>query len=322
MNDDGLRAELEARTLAQLRVLAKRLKIAYSGKRRHDLIEDLLRAKDHDRIKLMLGPLRLRANPGERELVIALLESWTLKRRAVVFLSGFGAIWLLLEPVFAFTAGAGILSSVGWLGYVLMLVMSSVITGFAEFSHRKHRVGTPEFVSFFIVFPKSGHRLLVKAPMDMQIESFLRVFVTRLGSLLPTECAAIHLYTHNLMISTERGFRPVDSSLTLREAGIGDGTICRLRAYIRVEYTLPLLEIEYSWQPVRLELARADGLVLLDENDAVGYEEAKAMGLLTESAIARVERFLHHHGGEVFVGICPEEEIADVPALARRGEVP
>ena len=227
---------------------------------------------------------------------------------------------MLLEPIVAFTTGAGVVSLLGWWCYLLMVLCSIIGVAIAENWHKRRQLASIEYVTFFLMYVKSGRRILVRAPLDIQIDSFLRYFSRRVGDLLPVECAAMHLYTHNLLIKTKTGFRPVDSNLTLREAMITEGTICRLRGYIRVEYTLPLLDIEYSWQPARLELARARGLVVFDEMDSISYEDAKKQGLLSESAMARVERF--SRSGKFFVVLCPTEEIEDVPELATPGEIP
>ncbi len=321
---DPLRAELETKTLDQLRVLARHLKVPYSGKRRAALIDQLLETEaKRDRLKLALGPLHLRRKPNE--LIIMPPEPSRLKRLAGVFVAVFGTFWLLLEPLSSFTAGRSVLSSIGWWGYLVLAGMSFLITiAFESYRHRKV-LESHDFVSFFLIFPKTGPRVLIKAPSDMEVESFLRALATRVGvsRLLPVESTILHLRRHNLMIKTEEGFRPVDSRLTLREAGVLDGTVCRLRDYVRVEYTVPQLDIEYSWQPVRLELARAGGLVLLDEKDSIDYGKAKALGLLTPTAIARIDRFLQQSPrARVFVSVCPAEEINDVPDLATREELP
>jgi hypothetical protein len=317
MDDNTLRTELNGMTVKELRVIASKLSITYSGVTKDELVNKILQA-DRSRLKHILGPLH--CDPSKNELVLLVTDSWRWWQRIGCFFAVFGAIWLLLEPIAAFTTGAGILSLLGWWCYLLMVFCSLIGVLIGENWHKRRQLASIDYVAFFLIYVKSGRRIMVRAPLDVQIDSFLRYFSRRVGDLLPVECAAMHLYTHNLLVKTKTGFKPVDSNLTLREAMITEGTICRLRGYIRVEYTLPLLDIEYSWQPVRLELARARGLVVFDEMDSISFEDAKKQGLLNKSAIARVEHF--SHSGEFFVVLCPKDEIDDVPELATPGEVP
>lgn len=317
---DTLRKELLLRSLTELKAIAKQLPVAFSRQTKGELIENILNG-DRTRLKYILGPVRTR---DTSDLVITAGAPISARHVLLSFLTVFGGIWLLLEPISSFTTGARVLSYAGWWGYLSLIGSSIFIVGIYESRRALQHFEKHIFVSFFLVFPNSGCRIQIHVPRDMQIESFLRLLASRSGfnRLFPVECTCLHLYTHNLMVKSPRGFKPVNSNLTFQEAGIVDGTICRLRGYIRAEYTLPLLDIEYSWQPARLAVARAAGLVLLDELDSVSYEQVKADRLISETAMARVDRFEQKHGGEFFVVICPIDEIDDVPELAARGEVP
>src|SRR5713226_2134131 len=208
-----------------------------------------------------------------KPLVIAVTESWSWKRRLTVFLSVFGAIWLLVQPIAVFPTGARVLSLLSWWGYFLLFVGAWIITVNVERRFRQRQLGSADFVAFYIVFVKSGRRIELHAPLDLEIATFLERFIEELKELFPINCSTMHLYTHNLLVERSGRFKPARRNLTLREAGITNGTICRLRGYIRVEYSNTTLTMGSRPGYDDFVKVRAEGSALLDEKGSMTYEE-------------------------------------------------
>lgn len=183
--------------------------------------------------------------------------------------------------------------------------------------------------TFSIEFAQSGKRLKVEAPSDMLISAFLEEFREELRDVFrPVGCAFLHLYEHNLLLRGPSGkFRPLSSMLTFCEAGLTNEAVCRLRGYIRAEYTNVQLTLPSSREMLRkMGFVRYRGrwmreedtnFVLLDEMDSISLEEAKERGVISANALERVQRFLRLPIVVVawFVVLCPESDIEDVEGL-------
>jgi hypothetical protein len=192
--------------------------------------------------------------------------------------------------------------------------------------------GRRDYFTFHIEFVQSGKQLKVKAPRDMLVSAFLEEFREKLRDIFgPVGCASLHLYKHNLLLRSANGkFRPVRSSLTFREAGIDNGAVCRLRGYIRAEYTNIQLTLPSTkawlnkkglvWHRGRWLKKEETNFVILDEMDSIGLGEAEERGLLSPNALERVEVFSESPIDVVgwFVVLCPESDIEDDDGLGEK----
>ena len=252
---------------------------------------------------------------------MVLLETWSWRKRLATFVAALGGGWLLLEPLLALTGAMSILSRYGWPAWAMLIVVSFGASVVAEWIFLRRQLGNVAVVTFVLEFVRSGRRLEIVAARDMQVEVFLERFIGELRKIFPEDCAAMHIYKHNLLLKRCNGkFKSIRSSMTFREAGVEDGSICRLRGYIRAEYTRPLLTIGYGRELAELEKRRKEeDYVLMDERDSIGYEAAKEMGVLSSEAIAGVERFPYRDSATFFVVLCPESDIDETPDPARGG---
>jgi hypothetical protein len=255
-----------------------------------------------------------RIHIGPQTLRIAIIEQWTWKKRLATFLGVFGGLWLLLEPIPAFVSGFHLLSTWGWPGYIGLIAAALAVMMAIEWIYLRHQLGSMDFFTFYIEFVKSGKRLRVQAPRDLQISAFLERFIEEMSRVFdPAKCATLHLFTHNLLVKKPDGkFRPVRSTLTFREAAIGDGATCRLRGYIRAEYLTPSFELTLPGSS-----RREKGLAIMDELDSISLEQAEKKGALSQNALDHVHSF-KAPASAWFVVLCPESDIEDDEELTAR----
>jgi hypothetical protein len=192
-------------------------------------------------------------------------------------------------PYSTFVPRLRMLAGWGWWGYGALILVALLVTSTTQWLFLRRQLGSVDLFTFYLEFVKSGRRVKVQAPRDMQISSFLERFVEEAQRIFdPVPCVLLHLQEHNLLIKKDNGkFKPVRSSLTFREAGVDDGATCRLRAYIRAEYRRPyqltLPETEEKVKAMGPIYAayfegwgklRKKGLVIMDELDSISVEEA------------------------------------------------
>lgn len=199
--------------------------------------------------------------------------SWTLARRAKVALAAFGAIWLLVEPHFAFSPVA---LPNPLIAYLIMIGGAFLVTGAAELMVRQRRIGVARKLRLTVILTKAGRRVSVETAPDLVVRDFVAKFlasVLRASELSCYKPEVLSLYDNNLMVRRDDEFISVDASLTLKEAGLRRGDVCKIGGYVRVEYQFSTLHIDDSVRCANVKDARAQGRVVLDEDSASSVAE-------------------------------------------------
>jgi hypothetical protein len=218
----------------------------------------------------------------KRSLQIVPIPAWTWKRRLILFLSFFGGLWSVLDPLFTLMGGSGPLSSLGVWRYPILLIVSTLPVGFLEYYGRNRQLGQMSFLTLTIILTDSGTRLYVETPKDLRVEVFVILFVSELAKNAPygTPLSVKHLYKWNLLVSRAHRWVEVPEHMTINEAGLRDGDTCKIQGIsIRGQELLGYIPISklrkidltgVSWNGVQLRNTDLRGIRMINANLSEG----------------------------------------------------
>ena len=163
------------------------------------------------------------------------IYGFTWKKRFVYFISIFGVIWSLISSLLAFIPISNFLLQASVPGYAGLLFSSGLLTWIAELIFRFKQTKNTEFVRLTIELITTGNRYKLMVPFDLKIS----IFITQLATYLEKR----HNYPHLkwtldfsaaiLSVKRVNNFELLDNNLTLREANLENGDLCRIANYDR-----------------------------------------------------------------------------------------
>lgn len=175
-----------------------------------------------------------------RATVIEPATKVPLQAIAGVFFGTFGALWLLVEPMF----GLGLLPAfpyeAGWVGYALIVVLSAASVFIFVPVYRKYKSSKKTFLTFRVISASDGAEHLVSSPSAMLVGDFTAGFLKYL-SRGPTKGYVLALQrTHEPVLQIIAASGPVSlpNGKALECAGISNGVRCQISAIPREAYTL------------------------------------------------------------------------------------
>lgn len=180
--------------------------------------------------------------PRARPLTIAHIEGLSFKATFGIFAAAFGLVWLFIEPLSLF----GLLPQIsGWTGiaaYLVMLIAAIAAVRVAALIRRHSGHAKLSFVTFTVASSTDGADHLVRAPINMQVWDFVYLFLRELERGPAREhVRALHRqFDPILQLGKDGHFFDVGSSLTLTQAGVIDGVLCRIRGEPRRERNMPM----------------------------------------------------------------------------------
>lgn len=158
----------------------------------------------------------------------------TVPLRAIVgtFVGTFGALWLLIEPMTGFGLFPKLSTSVAWLGYVSLLVLSTFSVFVFVPVYRKIKSSRKTFFTFLVISASDGAEHLVTSPSNMMVGDFLHYFLQYLSRGRAGDVVLALQRTHEptLQIITTSGFVDLHNSHTLDIAGISNDARCQISA--------------------------------------------------------------------------------------------
>ncbi|MFP5245782.1 MAG: hypothetical protein ACLGH0_03725 [Thermoanaerobaculia bacterium] len=199
--------------------------------------------------------------------------SWSWSRRAKIAFAAFGAVWLLLEPRFAFSP---VQIERPLVAYALIVFSAVAVTVLAELAARQRRLGVAKKLRLTIILTKSGTRVAVETSPDLTVRDFVDAFlhdVVRDAGLSCYHPQVVSLYENNLLVQRGGEFVAVDADKTLKEAGVRQGSVCKIGGYVRVEYMFATLHVDDAKARAEIREARERGEVFLDEDSAAPAQE-------------------------------------------------
>jgi hypothetical protein len=164
----------------------------------------------------------------ERVLVLpGLRQPWPWKSRLLITLS----IFAMLSVGLAIGA-----SAVSLRAYLLLWAVSSVGTYLAEQRDRRLMRSKLKPVEFVLALTQTGRRIAVMTMPDLRIDHFLREALKTLPKRYHEyKPEVLSLYKPSLEILQDTQHHRLPGHLTLRQAGVIDGAICRVALEMRTD---------------------------------------------------------------------------------------
>jgi len=213
------------------------------------------------------------------------IPTWSWKRRLGVFVGVFGGVWLFVDPFTVFAQNTLVLPV--WV-YLCLLGVAGISAFLIERLSVKRSIGKITFVDFTVVLTKTGMRVPVSAPQDMQVGVFVKLLLEDIGNRIPyREHRLLPLYDLNLAVKHQEQYEVVSNELTLQEADLTTGATCKLRGYIRIEYLIFYASGYESELSREVREAVKEGRIFLDEDIAIPVENlsldrrSRASGIAT-----------------------------------------
>lgn len=156
-----------------------------------------------------------------KKITVGNFETTALKTFGYIYLSSFGALWLLIEPLGTFGIAPKSISTLGFIGYISLFVISLILALVLCRIWKNVIFLRQELVILKVESRLEGIDYLVKAPANLQVTDFSHLFVERLEKGKASEKVK----------QLRRGFSPVlnvrrnedkfelDDNITLKEAG-------------------------------------------------------------------------------------------------------
>ncbi len=157
-----------------------------------------------------------------KRITLGNLPGLNLKELGGMYLTIFGAIWLVLEPLGFFGVFPNAFSNLGLIGYALLLIVSFLI--FVPISQvwRKVKLYRQELVTVVVVSSLEGITYEVKVPANLQVWDFVSLFIEYLekGTQTDKVKAIRRLYSPVLNLRRNGESRAIDNSMSISEIGI------------------------------------------------------------------------------------------------------
>ena len=162
-----------------------------------------------------------------KNITIGNFETTELKTLGYIYLSSFGALWLLIEPLGAFGIAPKYLSSLGIIGYISLLIISFILALIFCRVWENFIFLRQELVTLKVESSLEGIDYLVKAPANLQIIDFSHLFVERLEKGKASDRVRQLRRGYSPVLNVRRGQEKfeIDENLTLKEAEFQESDI-------------------------------------------------------------------------------------------------
>lgn len=156
------------------------------------------------------------------------LPSVTLRQAASLYITVFGIVWLLLEPMGLFGLYPQLLVKLGWYGYLFLTVTALAVTIPALNLFRRHKFFNLQFICLEMESSTDGGSHYVRAPENLQVWDFVALFLEHLkkGPARDQIDAMSRVYDPILHVRTGDAAREISNNLTLKEANLKNGDVC------------------------------------------------------------------------------------------------
>ena len=157
-----------------------------------------------------------------KKITIGNFPSISSKAFGSMYLSSFGAMWLLLEPLGIFGIAPNVLSNLGLIGYISLFVISLFVALAISQIWKNLLFLRQEFIVLTVESSLEGIDYQVKAPANLQAWDFAHLFIEHLEKGKSSDKVK----------SLRRGYSPVlnvrrngektelNNNITLKEAGL------------------------------------------------------------------------------------------------------
>jgi hypothetical protein len=164
----------------------------------------------------------------------------SVREIAAIYFAILGATWLLLEPLSSFGLLPRVSILQGWIGYGLLLLLSLIGTAFLVPMYRRRSSARTTRIVFSVASSSDGAVHVVRSPDTMLVADFLHEFTNYLSKGPGGPTVRSLLRTHHPVLQTLQGRKMcgVSSSMSLKGAGIVDGSHCEVVAFPRLERVL------------------------------------------------------------------------------------
>ena len=128
-------------------------------------------------------------------------------------------------------------------GYIGLIAITATIVILSEAINRSQTLGKINFIKITVIVTESGTRHLVRVPVDMQIDIFVRLFLEKIAKHTDQKSvlSALHMYELSLLVQRGNDYEQLPSHKTLGEVGFKGGEICKIQGKILEKYAaLPL----------------------------------------------------------------------------------
>ncbi|WP_321392216.1 hypothetical protein [uncultured Desulfuromusa sp.] len=157
-----------------------------------------------------------------KHLTVGHLPYLNLTELGGTYVSTFGIIWLIIEPLSLFGLMPESISTTGWLGYIALIILSLVIATPISQKIRKIKFNRQELLKVNVESSLEGVTYSVKTPANIQVYDFSRLFVDHLERGPVSKKIKALKWHYSPVLNIRRGETKVelDNSMTLQEANI------------------------------------------------------------------------------------------------------
>ena len=169
--------------------------------------------------------------------------TFTWKRRLATFVGTLGTLWLLTDPLISLAGRTRLPDRLGPWAYPAFLGLALMVTLGSEYFSRRRALARVSFIRITIVLTRDGSQHDIEVPHDMLVALFVESLLNHLAAYAyPDDLVTRHhMYNNALLAKPSRssgGYVPVPGNLTLREAGLSHGDVCKLTGTIKAPIVL------------------------------------------------------------------------------------
>ena len=107
---------------------------------------------------------------------IKIIPGYGSIKRTTIFVGVFGTIWLIIEPLGLFGIGNDFFTSIGFKGYIILIVSSLLISICFEFIHVQLKLSGNEIFFFYTTFKSIGLTTKIYTSKNLRVNEFIEEF--------------------------------------------------------------------------------------------------------------------------------------------------
>lgn len=169
---------------------------------------------------------------------IGSVPNFSWKKRIGIFLGVLGGFWTVLQPLASFVAMPNLFALAGVWGYLILVIVALLVTASVEYIARRRSSQNQKYIKITVLVTTDGTQHSIKVPSDMNVGTFVELFLDHLSSNTTTEMVKEwrKLYKFNLLVMRQNDFDEVSSLQTLNEVGIKEGDVCKVKGNIQPQF--------------------------------------------------------------------------------------
>jgi hypothetical protein len=155
-----------------------------------------------------------------KKITIGNFKTTELKSFGYVYLSSFGALWLLIEPLGVFGIAPKYLSNLGFIGYIALFVVALILSVVLCRIWENFIFLKQDLITLTVESSLEGINYLVKTPANMLIFDFSHLFVEYLEKGKASDKVRILRRGYSPVLNVKRDGEKIelDDNITLKEA--------------------------------------------------------------------------------------------------------